>query len=224
MEEDTDNIAHASVIEEMRRAKRGRVLDAGSGQGFVAAQLVRMGFDVHSCDIIKPRKLLKKIKFKKADLNENLPYEKNNFDYLVAIEVLEHLENPHHFIREARRVLKRGGELILTTPNVTNIFSRIKFFLNGEFFTFGKKERASLYGHITPLPFWKLQQVLRENKFEIQGLTGIGPISIGGPPYGVTGSKRIVSIIFFNIFRPMMSPKDNKLLRGQLLMVKARKA
>jgi SAM-dependent methyltransferase len=165
----------------------------------------------------------KKIKFKKANLNENIPYGKNHFDYLVAIEVLEHLENTHHFIREARRVLKRGGELILTTPNITNIFSRIKFFLNGEFFTFGKRERESPRGHITPVPFWKLQQVLRENNFEILSLTGIAPIRLGAPPNGVTGLKRIISVICYNIFHPIVFPKDKQLLRGQSLIVKARK-
>jgi SAM-dependent methyltransferase len=44
----------------------------------------------------------------------NLPFENEKFDNILCTEVLEHLHSPHLAIAEMRRVLKRGGKLILT--------------------------------------------------------------------------------------------------------------
>ena len=46
-----------------------------------------------------------------------MPFEDNFFDYVVAGELLEHLDNPERFIDEAKRILKPGGWFALSTPN-----------------------------------------------------------------------------------------------------------
>lgn len=46
----------------------------------------------------------------------NLPFKGGLFDYHLSFEVLEHIENPNLFFIEARRVLKRGGFIILSVP------------------------------------------------------------------------------------------------------------
>jgi 2-polyprenyl-3-methyl-5-hydroxy-6-metoxy-1,4-benzoquinol methylase len=43
--------------------------------------------------------------------------EDNSFDYVITFQVIEHIEDDHAFIKEAHRVLKPGGKLILTTVN-----------------------------------------------------------------------------------------------------------
>lgn len=45
-----------------------------------------------------------------------LPFEDESMDYVVAGEVIEHLENPKEFIKEAVRALKKGGYFALSTP------------------------------------------------------------------------------------------------------------
>ncbi len=47
---------------------------------------------------------------------ENLPFQDNEFDVVVAAAIIEHLKNPEKMLSEARRVLKKGGILIVTTP------------------------------------------------------------------------------------------------------------
>jgi len=46
-----------------------------------------------------------------------LPFRDETFDVVIASHVIEHLEHPELFVREARRVLKCGGVLKLRTPN-----------------------------------------------------------------------------------------------------------
>jgi len=68
----------------------------------------------------------------RGDLRERLPFEDAAFDWVIALEVIEHLENRHHALREMRRVLKPGGKLILSTPNMLNLKSRLALALTGQ--------------------------------------------------------------------------------------------
>ena len=55
---------------------------------------------------------------------ERFPYADGSFDTVVCSEVIEHLKHdPAHMVAEINRVLKPGGRLILTTPNITSIFA-----------------------------------------------------------------------------------------------------
>jgi SAM-dependent methyltransferase len=51
------------------------------------------------------------------DVNRGLPFADSSADYLVCLEVLEHLENATAFLDEAKRVLRPGGRLIVSVPN-----------------------------------------------------------------------------------------------------------
>lgn len=57
----------------------------------------------------------------RCNLNsENLPFESNTFNCAIAGDVIEHLENPSHFLREINRVSKLGGRLVLSTPQAND--------------------------------------------------------------------------------------------------------
>lgn len=66
-----------------------------------------------------------------VDLLTRLPYEDASFDVVLLVEVIEHLENHRVALGELARVLKPGGVLILTTPNIMRLSSRFHFFLCG---------------------------------------------------------------------------------------------
>lgn len=61
------------------------------------------------------RKLYPEVKYRLGDIN-NLPFDNDFFDYIVAGELLEHLESPKEFISEVMRILKPGGIFALSTP------------------------------------------------------------------------------------------------------------
>jgi SAM-dependent methyltransferase len=90
----------------------------------------------------------------------NLPFPDQTFDYVVSIDVHEHLENPHPFTRELWRIAKSSGKVIVTVPNgnETKIATRIKNRIGMT------KEK---YGHVREgydIP--ELKQILTENHIE----------------------------------------------------------
>jgi SAM-dependent methyltransferase len=100
-----------------------------------------------------------------------LPYPDNSFDIVTCSEVVEHLDNYRRLISEIHRVTKRGGLVVLTTPNVINLKSRIRNLWSGFPDLFGplsvkRNEFYSCGGHITPVPFFYLAQTLYEHDFE----------------------------------------------------------
>jgi len=134
----------------------GRVLDAPCGEGTLARELARVGYQVWACDL-DPMVFTatEGIRFDAVDLNGRLPYPDAYFDAVVSLEGIEHLELPAVCISEFARVLRPGGRLVLSTPNVNNIQSRLEYFLTGRFSGFKTLTRRALElpdGH----PHWHI--------------------------------------------------------------------
>ena len=106
---------------------------------------------------------------------KELPFETGSFDYLISIEGIEHIENQFLFLRECSRILKKGGKLFLTTPNVSSHESRFTFFITGYHDNPPGPIRNDLQNifmeHINLIPFHRLEIFLRFAGFEIQKLT-----------------------------------------------------
>jgi len=153
----------------------GRALDLGAGQGAISHALRLRGHDVMAADINGSQFKAAGVPFAKLDLNRPLPLPDGDFDLVMAVEVLEHLESPRAFLREIYRLLRPGGLAVVTTPNITSLPSRMLFLATGCFDLFVPTKRrledpldAEADGHITPLPGWLLRYHLRESGFEIE--------------------------------------------------------
>jgi SAM-dependent methyltransferase len=112
---------------------RLNILDAPCGEGTLAFMLQEKGINVCALDIQGTAASLLGDAFQIADLNQKLPMQDKSFDVVVSVEGIEHLENPHLFLREVNRVLKNDGWLILTTPNIVSLRSRVRFLGSGFF-------------------------------------------------------------------------------------------
>lgn len=94
------------------------VCDIGSGPGapflhHVAVQLRSgVGLDEHVAPSTDA-----KIKVLQADITQPLPLPGESFDHVTLLAVLEHLAQPEPVLREAHRILRRGGTLIMTWPS-----------------------------------------------------------------------------------------------------------
>jgi len=146
---------------------QGKILDAAAGHGALSCKLQKMGIQVYPLDINPSQFQCKTVNCKSADLNNEIPFSANFFDGVISVETIEHLENPWHFIREIKRVLKPQGFVIITTPNITSIFSRIYFLFREKYILFTKKDLLNKH-HITPITRWILEGILESEGFEIQ--------------------------------------------------------
>jgi len=112
-------------------------LDIGAGHGALAARLQQKGLSVSACDVVTGNFAVPGIECRRIDPSGVLPYDTDSFDIAVAVEVLEHVNGHDRFFAEAARVLKPGGTLLFTTPNILSLKSRLLFLLSGTFYSFG---------------------------------------------------------------------------------------
>ena len=181
-------LAHEAIHETVAQvlgaqAARGVLLDVPAGEGALAARLVRAGFEVRCCDLYPEIFRLRNVEIKGGDLSGTLPYADETFDFITCVEGLEHIENPQQAIREFSRLLRAGGELVVTVPNILNIEERLKWLLHGYTSHFKPisrealaRVRAQLGGmeevalHINPISYSELRYTLEKYGFEIQKL------------------------------------------------------
>ncbi len=66
-----------------------------------------------------------------ADMQDRLPFDDGAFDIVLSAEGIEHMVDRHQTLSEFRRVLKTGGKMLMTTPNVLSLRGRLSYMLAG---------------------------------------------------------------------------------------------
>ena len=113
------------------------VADIGCASGVLISKLPKTKLAV-AVDVAEPivrfatelnKKLGRNVKGVVA-LAEKLPFKDNTFDYVFMIEVIEHMppELEPKALAEAKRVLKPGGKLVMTTPNYRSMWPLVEYF------------------------------------------------------------------------------------------------
>lgn len=150
---------------------RGKLLDAPAGEGEISHKLKEVGFDVVAADINPQLFCVQGIRCEKADLNQNLPFPDATFDFILCANGIEHLEDPFHFVRECYRILREEGKLLITTPNILNLKSRVANLLLGfNLFTGRPYNEVDHYlggDHIHLTNYYELRINLHRNGFRI---------------------------------------------------------
>jgi SAM-dependent methyltransferase len=114
-------------LAERRLESGARILECGSIPPLVTAALASLGFELQGVDIAPERFgtaiALLDLDVQRCDLErERLPFEDGTFDGVLFNEIFEHLRvNPIETMGEVRRVLRPGGVLFLSTPNLRSL-------------------------------------------------------------------------------------------------------
>lgn len=157
----------------------GRVLDLGCGEGRYAKRLKSLGFEVFAIDADADKfKYREEIEFRHCDITKEIPFPDGFFDYVLLAEVLEHLRNPYEVFASINRVMKKGGSLVLSTPNILNVKSRYRFLLEGTYGYFreppldqAKNPEEALNLHLAPYRYHELEYLFFEAGFRIEKIT-----------------------------------------------------
>jgi len=119
---------------QLPRDKPASILDIGCGDGTFLQQLdktLARPYEYHgvefSEDMVEKAQGLP-YDIRRCNLEDRIPYSDASFDLVYAGEVIEHIYNPDHLLEECRRVLKPGGLLIVSTPNLQAWYNRVIFF------------------------------------------------------------------------------------------------
>lgn len=168
---------HAIVLHLLQeKAGLRSVLDTPSGVGTLAPRLRDLGLEVTCLDVSEDAPFPEGVRGVRADLNRPLPLEDGSFDAVVCVEGIEHVENPHHMLREFHRILRPNGWLLLSTPNILTLRSRWKFFFTGRFAKFSDFESGSdplsplVRGHINPVGYPELEFALATHGFRVDAV------------------------------------------------------
>jgi SAM-dependent methyltransferase len=102
-------------------------------------------------DVVRYEGMPTEAEFKHVDLDSGrVGLPNDSADVVVAVETIEHLENPRAFMRELVRLAKPSGWIIVTTPNQLSLLSKVTLLIKNQFNAF--QEAPGLYpAHLTAL-------------------------------------------------------------------------
>lgn len=175
---------HDTVVGMLEALPRGALLDAPAGEGALAARLIAAGFAVSCCDLYPEIFRLPEVEIRKGNLDRDLPFADQSLDYVTCcLEGLEHIENSQPAIREFAKVLRPGGHLIISVPNILNIEKRLKWLVYAYTSHFKPITRAlaarlraeydkreEIAAHVHPIGYSELRYILEKCGFQIASL------------------------------------------------------
>ncbi len=116
-----DHIARYRFVERFVEGKE--IADLGSGAGYGSHALSRVAKKVTAVDLSEDavahaswRYVEPNLSYQVGDVTR-LPFEDSFFDAVVSFEVIEHLDDPEDLVVEAKRVVKKDGVFIVSTPD-----------------------------------------------------------------------------------------------------------
>jgi len=183
-----------------------RLLDVGCGNGKFAAQYLKRGIEVWGVDITPKLVTAAKkrgIRVVRHDLNKKLPLKDNFFDIITCSEVIEHVFNTEQLLRELKRVLRPGGIVVLTTPNLVGLENRLRILFGRHPSFFEYSERDAM-GHIRA---YSSRELLKQAK-----LVGFKNIKLTGSTFpfpheklGIVGKLLVPALVKLADVAPHLS-------------------
>lgn len=178
-----------------------KVLDTGCGLGYGAAfmatyasEIVGIDYDAETIEQNKKEYAgVKNISFIQGSIPP-LPFPDNSFDVVTSFQFIEHIHARKEFTKECLRVVKPGGKVLITTPNIKRSLARNPFHIHEYTFDEMNKEVSLFTNNFELLGLNandKVRKYYEENgkfvrsilKFDILGLHKILPAKILFVPY-----------------------------------------
>ena len=147
------------------------VWDIGCGQGAFSKLVLEAGYHVHAVDGDIQQCRVPGVPCESLDLNDVAQVEHfirardGRADVTVALEIIEHLRNPWAFMQFCADMTKPGGYILLSTPHIGSIYSRLLFLRTGQFLMF--QDYRKPFGHINPVTASELETIFDHCRLQV---------------------------------------------------------
>ncbi len=162
------------VLSRIGRGKK--VLDVGCLGGKVSRLILEQNNEVWGVEVNPVAAAVAErrgVRVKIADVEEGLPFENSKFDFVNAGEVLEQLYDTKFFFDETWRVLKEGGVLLFTTPNLNSLENRIRIISGGYLSMTGAYPEDHFGEHVRVFNISKIRELCNQTGFEVVDICGV---------------------------------------------------
>ena len=134
-----EKIHHHFKIDKNNNLEGIKILDIGCGGGLISEPMARLGAEVTGIDASEKNIKIAKLHSKENNLNikylhssPEMLTEKENYDVILNLEVVEHVDNINLYIKSCNRLLKKNGVMFTATLNRT-VTSFIKAIIGAEY-------------------------------------------------------------------------------------------
>lgn len=161
---------HTLVLDKVKPGSR--VLDLGCAGGYLAAELQKQSCDVTGLDVVPLAEGIQLPRFVLHDLNQPLPISAADFDYILLMDVIEHLAAPERFLENLLTAIGDNPNLqiIVSTPNIG--FLPVRLMLLFGQFNYGKRGILDMT-HTRLFTVRSLKQIFEQNGFDIIEQIGV---------------------------------------------------
>lgn len=213
------------VLGMLEKHQNGKILDIGCGDGFISSIIAReagakvYGLDIsmHAVSKAKERGIAARV----LNLDRQaFPFRKDSFDAVFCGDVLEHVHDTESLLENISHVLKPGGYVILSIPNIASWYNRI-FLLFGLMPTWVESSLRTYTGN----PFVKkgsghIHAFTKRSLREILVLNGFRIEKFEGSPVLADGSRGIWKEKMWNSVDSLFAKKTSF---ASTIVLKARK-
>jgi len=169
---DSQRIKAMKAIFDRLNPQSNTILDIGCFDGIFLSLVKNQDNDFYGLDASDwaiEHMQKKEIKIQKFffDGKTKLPFEKDFFDIVIAGEIIEHIFDTDFFLEEISRVLKPGGRLLISTPNIASLGRRLLLLFGANPITEVSPNEANSVGHIRYFTRETLKNILAKHGFKI---------------------------------------------------------
>jgi len=118
------------LLKEQDRFKGKKIIDFPAGNGITSKIIKGIGGIPMPFDLFPEYFKQEGISCQRANINEGIPLEHRSIDAIICQEGIEHFSDQANAFKEFNRILKKGGSLIITTPNYSNLRSKLSYFIS----------------------------------------------------------------------------------------------